>query len=328
MWKKRLIQGLWIASGITVVIVLVAAMQHKDQRKCSEVKVEIEGDTKHMFLDEQDVLMMIDGESLKEKQIGDIRLRLLEEMLEKNPWMENVEMFFDNNNVLNIKVTEREPVARIFMSAGNSFYLDANAMQMPLSEKLSARVPLFTNFPGDLNKMSSGDSVLMQQVLSIGKYIIADTFWMAQTAQVNITADRKFELIPVIGNHIVELGTADDFEKKLDKVYSFYKQVFTKAGDKYEKLNVEFEGQVVATKRGAVKPLIDSVGAIQRLAIKDSVIQKAVVKDTVSTKKPAERVMTQQTNKAIKPADKVNKPVTPKANSKLPKAVMSNINKN
>ena len=56
-------------------------------------------------------------------------------------------MWFDNRNVLHVEVYEREPIARIFTTAGNSFYIDSTERKLPLSDKMSARVPVFTGFP-------------------------------------------------------------------------------------------------------------------------------------------------------------------------------------
>ena len=47
-------------------------------------------------------------------------------------------MWFDNRNVLHVEVYEREPIARIFTTAGNTFYIDSTEKKLPLSDRLSA----------------------------------------------------------------------------------------------------------------------------------------------------------------------------------------------
>ncbi len=64
-----------------------------------------------------------------------------------------VNYFFDNNMVLHAKISEREPVARIFTITGGSFYIDSSAHRMPLSDKMNVRIPVFTGFPTDKSKL-------------------------------------------------------------------------------------------------------------------------------------------------------------------------------
>ncbi len=287
MLKKRLIQALWIAAGVATIVLLGAAMQQKNKSKCTNVRIEISDVEQHVFLDEKDVLSVVNTYgNVAGKEVSTIDLRKLESLLEQNPWVKNAELFFNNQKELIVNIQEREPIARIFTVQGSSFYIDTAAHNLPLSEKLTARVPVFTNFPTDSVK-TYADSLLMKDVIKIGKLIHADSFWSAQIAQINILPNATFELIPVIGNHIVTFGNADDIEKKFSRLFTFYKSAWLQNGfNKYEKLNVEFNNQIVATKRGAISTVISNVVDNQKLTnttdtttiTKDEKIPKAVLK--------------------------------------------------
>ena len=81
------------------------------------------------------------------------------------------------------------------------------------------------------------------------RYISTNDFWKAQIAQIDITPSGTFELVPVIGNHIIRIGNADDLEAKMDRLFLYYKQVASKAGfDKYPILDVQYAGQVIGIK--------------------------------------------------------------------------------
>lgn len=260
MLKKRLIQALWIAAGVATIVLLGAAMQQKNKSKCTNIKIEISDVEQHVFLDEKDVLSVVNTYgNVAGKEVSTVDLRKLESLLEQNPWVKNAELFFNNQKELIVNIQEREPIARIFTVQGSSFYIDTAAHNLPLSEKLTARVPVFTNFPTDSVK-TYADSLLMKDVIKIGNFIHADSFWSAQIAQINILPNATFELIPVIGNHIVTFGNADDIEKKFSRLFTFYKSAWLQNGfNKYEKLNVEFNNQIVATKRGASTTVISNV---------------------------------------------------------------------
>ena len=332
IWKQRMIQGLWIALGISTIVLLGAAMQQKNHKTCSDVKIEIIGSIKHMFIDEKDVLQILNQQqNVIGNQMTNIDIRSLEEMLEKNAWVLNAELFFDSKQVLNVRITERQPIARVFTVQGNSFYIDTACNHLPLSEKLSARVPVFTGFANSNAVMSHGDSVLLKDVSRFGAFIMADSFFMAQTAQIDITPGGKFELIPVVGNHIVALGNATDLENKFNRLYTFYKEAWIQSGmNKYEKIDVQYDNQVVALKRNASKVFIDSTKALQALngmmlqqGILDSAVTKVVteknipintlpIKDSIKIK----LVTTENKNKT-KIKNKISKP-----QSQQPKALM------
>ncbi|WP_051416415.1 cell division protein FtsQ/DivIB [Asinibacterium sp. OR53] len=257
-WKKRLEQVLWLLAGIGAIVLMGAAMRKKDQKLCTDIRIEIVGTEQQMFIDEKDIadLLKKNGEVIGEP-VAMLNLRNMETLIEKDPWVKNAEMFFDNQQVLDVRIEEREPVARVFTKQGGSFYVDREGLRLPLSEKLSARVPVFTNFPSEKVNLSKPDSALLKNVVSLGRYVLADSFWMAQTAQIDITPEANFELVPVIGNHTVALGNASELDSKFNRLYTFYRQAWLQNGmQTYSHLDVQFHNEVVATKRNYTKPVV------------------------------------------------------------------------
>ncbi len=263
MLKKRIILTLWWLLGVAVAGLLVAAVQQKKSMPCADIKVEIEGNEGHVFVDENEITdkLEVNGAAIGTAN-NDIGLRTLEALLRKQPWIQNAELYFDNNNTLQVKIKEREPIARIFTLEGESFYIDSGGIRLPLSNDYSAHVPMFTSFPSNKKHLSQPDSLLLNDVKNIAQYIQLDSFWNAQVSQVVITPQSQFNIIPVIGNQTILFGTADSIDSKFGRLTAFYKQVWTKAGfETYATINVMFDGQVVATKRGEPKPYIDSAFA-------------------------------------------------------------------
>jgi cell division protein FtsQ len=264
-WKKRLIQAAWILAGIGTIVLMGAAMQHKNKKKCADIRIEISGIEEHMFIDEKDILELIQLKGkVKGTAVASLNLRAMETSLETNPWVRNAEMYIDNQQVLQVQIEERQPIARVFTIQGGSFYLDSSGMRLPLSDKLSARVPMFTGYPSDNIKLSKPDSVLLHDIVKIGQYVLADSFWMAQVAQIDIEPGRQFELVPVVGDHVVAIGNAEELDAKFNRLYTFYKQAWLQKGiHYYERLDVQFDKQVVAVKRGTAAMREDSAAALQ-----------------------------------------------------------------
>ena len=337
MWKKRLQMVLWIVLGVGTCTLLVAAMQKKKEKTCTGIDIKIEGAYDHVFVDDKDVMKILQKNGAgKGKETNDVALRSIEDELEKNAWIKKAELFFDNTQVLHAMIEEREPVARIFTLAGSSFYIDSSCKRLPLSDELSARVPMFTSFPSDKKKLSKPDSLVMDDVKHIAQYIQQDSFLMAQVAQIDITPQRTYEITPVLGDQLIKIGNADELAEKFEKLKSFYKQVWAKAGfEKYETIDVQYSGQVVAVKRGSGKVYMDTAEAVKQFAntmkemqavMNDTTFaaampKPAVVKDSVVTT-PDKKVDNKKVTTNKKPVAAPTKARNPVTGKKQPKAVL------
>jgi len=280
-WKSILWSICWLIAGIALIFLFGASLQQKNNKKCTGVKVDITGAEKHLFIDEKDVMDLLNANGkIEGKSIHLLNLRQMESLVEQNKWVKNAEMFINNNQVLQINIEERQPIARVFQTNGNSFYLDTAAVFLPLSNKLSARVPIFTG----LVEMKPIDSSLINQVVDLAKYITQDSFFSAQISQINIRSDNQFELIPLIGDQIIVFGDASDLAAKFNKLKAFYKSAWLQNGmNTYETLDIQFKNQVLAVKRGTAKAVADSAAAMALLKngamflpLLDSVVSKPI----------------------------------------------------
>ena len=285
--RKILFVMLWVCIGGGMLSLLIAAIGKKNREDCTDYTIAIKGSAEKFFINADDIRKILRsgaGSELKGKKISEIDLKKLEQLLRNNVWIRKAEMWFDNKNVLHVEVYEREPIARIFTNAGNTFYIDSTERKIPLSDRMSARVPVFTGFP-DQKVYSAKDSLLFTDVKNIATYIKNDPFWISQVAQVNITADRSFELSPVVGNHLIKLGNGKDIEKKFNRLMIFYKQVLAQKGfDAYSTIDVQYSGQVVGTKRGSEKNKVDTVMLKRRVNEMLKQMQKQY--DSVAALKP------------------------------------------
>ena len=250
------------------MVLLGAAISIKNHKLCKGIEIEIAGVKEIFFLNKADVLKIIADEGIADpagKAITVFNLQKLEVVLERNVWVRDAELFFDNNLLLHINILEKEPVARIFTNAGSSFYIDSSGGIMPLNNKLNVKLPVFTSFPEDKKHLLSNDSMLLKQIKNLTMYMLNNKFWLAQVAQVDITADNNFEIVPTIGNHIIDFGDGDNYENKFRRLMVFYKQVLSYTGiNTYSKISVRYNRQVIGTKKGMVTK-IDSVQALRNI---------------------------------------------------------------
>jgi cell division protein FtsQ len=259
--KKFIVLAAWLLVIAGLTTLLVAANRKQKEYSCKQVLIGIRSTEEKFYVEKEDVLKLIEktaGGSLLNRSVTAIDLSKLEKGLKTNPWIKNAQLYFDNNDVLHVFIEEREPIARVFTALGSSFYMDSSGHRMPLLDKMSIRVPVVTGFT-NARQYSAADSSLLDQTKKVAGFIYTNAFWNAQVGQINITPERKFELIPVVGDHIIRLGDGEDVEEKLNRLYIFYSQVMSKVGfNKYAAVDVAFKGQVVAVKKEPTSP-VDSI---------------------------------------------------------------------
>ena len=265
--KQILFGILWLLLAIAAIVLLIAAINKKEEKKCKSIEIELKGEGNNFFVEEADVLAMMTKLQTNEiigSQINTINIRLLETELEKSIWIKKAELFFDNNEVLKVSIEEREPIARLFSTSGTSFYIDSMLFKLPLSDTYSAKVPVFTGFPSDKTILSELDSIILKQVKRLSMAIQKDSFHTAMIEQIDITPQLTFEFIPKIGNQLIQFGTATDIDAKLYKLKLFYKKVIAiESWNKYSTINLQYANQIIAKRRGVEDVTADSLKAIQ-----------------------------------------------------------------
>lgn len=320
--QKVIITLFWIAAGTGLLVLLIAAMGKQRTQVCAGYSIKINGSGDELFIRESDIMRMLQvpvSGDIKGKALNDFKVNKIEDLLESYSWISNAETYFDNQDILHVIVTEKTPVARIFTVSGHSFYIDSLSERIPLSGHYTARVPVFTGFP-ESKKWLAKDSILLAQVTQAALFIRKDDFWQSQVSQVDIQPDYTMEMIPVIGNHTVLLGEGTNIDKKLNRLFAYYKHVAGKKGfDAYDVLNVQFENQVIGirgTNENDKNKMADQRArslAIMQAHYDNSIEQTPVVRD----QQPVTTSVSQNGNKqgsAVKPGKGPEK--------RVPKAVM------
>jgi cell division protein FtsQ len=91
-------------------------------------------------------------------------------------------------------------------------------------------------------------------LLPFGNYIQDNAFWDSQIEQIHVIRDKNnrliVQLVPRVGEHIVNMGTIDNFEKKLKRLKTFYKKAIGTVGwNKYETIDIQYDNQIICTKQ-------------------------------------------------------------------------------
>ncbi len=228
-----------------------------DRQKCRGVSVNIADGMTHGFIDNKEVeaRMKRAGCYPAGKAMSEVNCRDIEEALLATPFIRTAQCFTTINGIVNVEITQRMPVVRIKSSSGGDYYIDDKNCIMPLS-----------NFVSDIIiATGSIDSVYATRcVAPLARAISADDFCRNLFQQINITADKRVELVPQVGNNIILLGqlpSAGDTQerenrieeyvkRKMNTLRTFYKYGLSVTGwSRYSVINLEYDNQIVCKRR-------------------------------------------------------------------------------
>jgi cell division protein FtsQ len=262
--RKIFMMVLWIVVAGGCAFLLVAAIRRQNRALCKGVRITIEGRGKWM-VDSADIQALLTDQHTRQlvgTPAENISIKRLEKKINSSPWVRSAQLFFDSKQVLWARVTEREPVARVFTNEGNSFYVDTSGARLPLRDYYPTRLPVFTSCPLDSKHYTQADTLLIRQIGVLSAYLNAHPFWMNMVEQVDMTQDGSFELVPAIGDEVVKLGDTSALDNKFHRLWIFYKNVSPKIGwNKYAALDVRFDGEVIGVKKESGAEPIDTAAA-------------------------------------------------------------------
>lgn len=169
-----------------------------------------------------------------------ISLSRIEQEIDKNTYIEKSQVYMKIGQELKIDIKQKEPIARV-ITTDSIFYLDKNSNFMSLSKLKSSNVPVVFGF----NENSD-----LKYLTEISLIIKKDEFLNKNISQIFIKDDQKIDL-KIRGNStIIEFGNNNRLKNKIQNLKAFYNRAISKNEiDKYKKINLRFENQVVVVKK-------------------------------------------------------------------------------
>ena len=242
-WKKITIVLVDMVLAVYLVLAITAFnCPDESSNVCREVNIHIEDGSVKGFLDQEEIKTLLQRARCYPvgDQMSNVDVRVIEEQLQKNPFVKNAQCYKTQTGHVNITVDQRLPVIRVKADNGDDYYVDAHGNIMPN-----------THFASNLVVATGAiHQKYAQKVLKdIGCYLLNTPLWCNQVEQLNVLADGSIEMVPRVGDHIVYLGSPSNLERKLTRLEKFYKYGLSKVGwNKYSYINV-FDNQIICKKR-------------------------------------------------------------------------------
>ena len=257
-WSKRL----FVASDIVIAIYLALAFVSFDKKGdskalCSKVNIDIADNAAGGFLDAKVIKERLQktGYYPIGRPLTNVDTRGIEEMLRRSPFVKTAECYKTEGGYVYISVTQRMPVIRIKADNGDDYYVDDHDCIMPRSSYTSDLIIA----SGNINRWYA-----INYISPLGKAIMQNDVWKNLIEQIHITPELGVELVPRIGDHIVDIGRLPEIndkrkhekdidlfiEKKMTRLEKFYKYGLSQVGwNKYSYVNIEFDNQIICKRK-------------------------------------------------------------------------------
>lgn len=245
MIKKILLTLLVLACGSYFVAAVTLLNHTNDDLICQEVNLAVTDSVRAGFVSSAEIEQLLRNSNLypKGKALKDIDTQKIEELLHSNPFISQATCYRSASDQIFISATQRLPIMRMMSEQGEDYYIDGlGHLMKPSATNYAANLVIVT---GNLTS-----SFAINKLLPLGKIMQNDPFWNHMIEQVNVTNKGTIELIPRVGDHIVNLGKPEKYEDKLYRLKVFYEKALSKIGwNKYSKIDLEFNNQIVCTRR-------------------------------------------------------------------------------
>ncbi|QQL48605.1 cell division protein FtsQ/DivIB [Mucilaginibacter ginkgonis] len=274
IWRPILITLAWLIT-ISGTVVLMSFINFKKAGVvCKDVKVYIPGS--QYFIDKQSVddILGVSNHALIGRKLENINLHDLEQKLKANPFIDHAKIYADMDGIINVEISQRQPILHIMNQFDQDFYVDRNGLKLPLSNNFTARVLAANGYIEEpFGKVDTLHTPLAKDIYKAADFITKDTLWNAQIAQIYVNQEHEMELIPRVGNQHILIGSADSLKNKMDNLLAFYKQAMPRVGwNTYQVINLKYANQVIGVKKGSMVK-IDSTKTANNSIKADSLIK-------------------------------------------------------
>ena len=242
---KRILLSIVMLALIAYLIVAITAFNRKPaDQTCRDMELVIKDTAYAGFITKEELKGILQQKGIYPigKKMERISTKSLERELSKHPLIDEAECYKTPSGKVCVEVTQRIPILRVMSANGQNYYLDNKGTIMPPEAKCVAHRVIVT---GNVEK-----SFAMKDLYKFGVFLQKNSFWNAQIEQIHVLPGKNIELVPRVGDHLIYLGKIAGFEKKLKRVKAFYERGLNQVGwNKYSRISVEFDNQIICTKR-------------------------------------------------------------------------------
>ena len=224
-----------------LVVFLYAFSSHKNNsRSVTKIAVQFTGNENVYITTEMvNKLLIQNQEQLFNLPKDNLDLKEMEFLLESNEMIKSAQVYLTVNGEVRTKIEQKQPIARVY--SDTTFYIDEDGLWMPLSPQHSARVPLVT---GVVEKED------FEAVYTMALKVYKDPFLKTYITEIHQNENKEISLKMRLSEFEILVGYLENLDKKIKNLKAFYQKAKKdKVLDVYKTVNLQFDNQVVCTKK-------------------------------------------------------------------------------
>jgi cell division protein FtsQ len=256
-----------IFKAVAVVVLLVTvflSLSKFHDTRCNVVSITIKDSADVKFVDVNDVRTILNsvmGE-IEGHTMDSINTFLFDEQLRKCPYIRNVSIYKSITGILNIDIQQRKPILLV-LNDKQDYYIDSDGMIFAASDKdacqcivVNGHVKDKYDFTGD--KIYKADPYAegsqSGELFKLAQLIQDDDYWSDQVVQIFINQLGEYEIVPMVGNFVLSIGSIEDYDKKMYTLKQFFFKALPKLGwNTYQQISVKYNNQIVCKRRKEIK---------------------------------------------------------------------------
>jgi len=257
---KKVLRILLMIPILYLIIIPVYFARTSYSRTCSGIEITLTDTSEYHFVTKKEILNLIyrNNGRIVGMPVKDIQVSKIERGIDVLRELKIAEVYMSINGTLHVYAVQRVPLIRVIADDGGDYFMDKEGVVVRRRHLYTPRLHIVGGNVTVTSEMIKGVSVLdtsiknsiLKDIYYLVDYIKGNSFWSAQIDQIYVDRNSEIDLVPRIGNHIVHLGTADDFALKLTNLEVFYKKVLPEVGwNKYSVINLEYKDQIVCQRR-------------------------------------------------------------------------------
>jgi len=247
IWQK----AIWTLAMVGVAVLIWFSIKTQMMRPLDKLKLDIVNIEGSRNLISQEIAhQQIEnflGAPVNEIAFQNINTRKLEDALRSDSRIDDAEVYIDGNHVLNVNITQREPILRV-KAGQEDYYVDRKGQLIKTVKNTAVRVPIATGAISTyVSDWRSKKGHSLHDLVSLANELRKDDFLRALIEQIHIDKSGSITLIPKVGKQKLIMGTTEDLKEKLQNIKGAYKEVVrTKGFEKYDSLRFEIPNQLRA----------------------------------------------------------------------------------
>ncbi len=271
-FKNKKMKNKWRILKILVTVVIFGfllsfSLKRFNEKPLDDISVKMSDKSPVYFVDEKDIKTIVERYNTT-KKVGDIDIPSLEKKLNELPAVDSANVYLSLDGKLHLDILQRVPVFRL-NNGGKGFYVDKDGTEFPISKNYSHPCMLVS---GDVKKKEY--LKLVELIDKIDKDSFCKNYFAGITKE-----NGNFNLITNEGLYKVELGDLDHIEFKIKGFKTFVEKFLVNQNpEKYSKISVKYDNQIVTTLNNGYKPEEDSLAIEKPKEISEKPLEKEKAK--------------------------------------------------